>query len=318
MTYKEDFFNFLKSNNNYLILNKDNLPSELIVRVPCNSKLDILYGRNIYSGELFDMDKKLENYGVYDKENDKIYAPSYNLRYNILKVNYDDENYIGKETLYQKISKEVNEKIQTIIDDNRTSIFNIDKIEVEPVRDDQVLNEFMDGKTSETLEDSYIKFHTNYDKDILNYLTNKNEFIENTSNEFISKNIETILNGLARTREAKKTLDMINNNKDHPYHKMREIVKSVKNNNCKTVNMTIFKDGKEQTFKYDASVIFPKDYLYTWNILKVAEREKFYENFGRNADIYFSDISKITYGKNTLYEDTKIKEKNLEKEFALA
>ena len=80
------------------------------------------------------------------------------------------------------------------------------------------------------------------------------------------------------------------------------------------MNITINKDNIEQTFIYDANSLtyYNSSYLSIYNISKLADREKFEENYGRNADFYFHDIVKMTYGKKTIYEDDKFKQKEEE------
>ena len=107
----------------------------------------------------------------------------------------------------------------------------------------------------------------------------------------------------------------IEDNVEHPYHKIKNIITSVKDNNCVTVNLTINKDGTEQTFKYNADALihnYNSSYLSTYNIEKLADRNLFEETFGRWNDLHYEDIIKITYGKNTIYEDTNFKEKEVE------
>lgn len=81
--------------------------------------------------------------------------------------------------------------------------------------------------------------------------------------------------------------------------------------------MTIQKDGQELTFKYNAaSLVFSfNSKLSSYNIEKVSDRDKFEEAFGRWSDFDYKDITKITYGKNTIYEDNNFKEMNLEEEY---
>ena len=219
------------------------------------------------------------------------------------------------------INKDMNDKIKEIIDSSKDDIFKIEDVEIAiEIEDKDVLTDFMDGKTSLTLEDSYKKYSTDKPKDLLDYLTDKNTFLEEETREFILDNVTSILKGLTVTEEKRKALKRIEDNLEHPYHKIKSIVDAVKDNNCVTVNITINKDGIEQTFKYDAAALknsYNSSYLSCYNIEKVTERNLYEETFGRWTDFHYEDIVKITYGKKTIYEDSNYKSKEKQEEICL-
>ena len=69
------------------------------------------------------------------------------------------------------------------------------------------------------------------------------------------------------------------------------------------------------TFKYNADALkrnYNSSYLSTWNFEKAQERNLFEETFGRSEDLHYEEIVKITYGKNTIYEDDNFKVKEEE------
>ena len=193
-------------------------------------------------------------------------------------------------------------------------MFDISNFELEELEDKDVIDEFMEGFTSSTLKDEVKKYSTSKPKNILEYLTNKQEFIEETSRDFIVDNMEDILKDLVRSEGKRRVLKTIEEDKEHPYFKIRDITDAIKNTNCKTVNITINKDNIEQTFIYDAKSLtyYNSSYLSIYNINRLSDREKFEENYGRNEDFRFSDIVKMTYGKKTIYEDDNFKVKEEE------
>lgn len=215
------------------------------------------------------------------------------------------------------ISRDVNDKIDELIESGKEDIFDISEVELaEEIEDKDVINEFMDGETSDKLKDTHREYIPHKSKDILDYLSNKDVFIEEESRDFIADNMKNILKCLAITEERRKVLKRIEENENHPYHKIKNIVNAVKNNNCVTVNLTINKNNIEQTFKYNADALirnYSSSYLSTYNIEKAADRSLFEETFGRWDELHYEDIVKITYGKNTIYEDKnlKIKEEEL-------
>lgn len=316
---KYDFLDFLKSSKSLITLDYGDKSKIMIQKVRYNDKLDILYSLSSYNGNLFDLYTPFKYSGIYDKENNKLFDTEYGIRFHILEMDYNNDEYISSDKLYKIIEKDVNEKVKEIINNGRDDVFNIKEVElVDEIEDRDVVYDFMDGKTSRTLEDSYCNYSTNKPQNILDYLSNKEEFLEEEAREFILDNITNILKGLAISEEKRKALKRIEDNREHPYHKIKEITDAIKNNNCVTVNLTINKNGIEQTFKYKADVLlhnYTSSYLSTYNIEKLSDRNLFEENFGKWEDLHYEDIVKITYGKNTIYED---KSKSKEEEVCLS
>lgn len=311
---EEDFYNYLRDSNNIGVFHYGDKSKVMIHKIPYNSKIDILYSLDSYQGEFFDLHSPFKYAGIYDKENDKVYDLDYSIRWHILNWDYQNDNYIDSGDLYKTINEEVNNRIKELISDGKDDMFNISNFDSEELEDSDVIAEFMEGKTSLTLEDEVKKYNTNLPKNLLEYLTNKEEFIEEVSRNFIIDNMEEIIKDLIRSEAKRNVLKSVEENNEHPYFKIRDITNTIKNNNCKTVNVTINKDGIEQSFIYDADSLkyYNSSYLSSYNIVKLADREKFEEAFGRHADFHFPDITKMTYGKKTIYEDSNFKVKEEE------
>ena len=315
---EKEFFDFLKSDRVIETFNYNNNSKIMVNKIKCNDKIDILYSLDTYNGTFFDLKTPFKYSGIYDKENNKLYDIDYFLRTRLLDWDYNDDRSISSSELHKKISQDMNDKIDELILDNKNDIFNVEKVEIEEeINEKDVLNDFMEGETSATLKDSYRGYKSENPQNIIDYLTDKETFLEEESRDFITHNMIEIINSLAITNEKRKVLKQIEEDKTHSYHKIKEIVDSVVKNNCLTVNLTINKDGKEQTFKYDAEMLknnFNSSYLSTYGIEKLAERDLFEKTYGRCEDIHYEDIVKITYGKKTIYEDLNFKEKEKQEE----
>lgn len=316
---EEDFNNYLRGNNAIGVFNYGEKSKVMINKIPYNSKIDILYSLDSYSGEFFDLNSPFKYAGFYDKENDKVYDLDYSIRWHILNWNYKSDKFEDKQDLYNLISNDINNRIYELIQDGKKESFNINNFDLLDLTDKDVINEFMCGETSCSMKDQIINYSSRKPQEILDYLTDKNDFIEEVSRDFIVDNAEDILNDMIESESKRQKLKEIEQNKNHIFYKIRDIVDCINDNNCKTVNLTIFKDNKEQTFIYDAKYLknYSSSYLSEYNIIKLKDREEFEENFGRSADFYFSDIIKITYGKRTIYEDNNYLNKNKEGEKCL-
>ncbi len=317
---EQEFFDFLRSSRDLQIFNYGNNSKIMVNKVSYNDKVDIIYSLRSYSGELFNLDSSFEYSGIYDKENNKLFDLEYNIRYDILNWDYGDERLIDRSQLYKIISDDVNDRIRELVDDSKDEIFNLKDAELgDEITDNDVIHDFIDGYTHLTFEDNYVEYSTNKPKDILDYLTNKKDFIEEEARDFILDHQSEILKGLTISREKRKALKRIEDDENHLYHKIKAIRDAIKDKNYVTINLTINKDGIEQTYKYNAATLVSSynSKLSCYNIEKVSDRDKFEENFGRWNDFEYRDITKITYGKNTIYEDTNFKNLNLEEENVL-
>lgn len=90
---------------------------------------------------------------------------------------------------------------------------------------------------------------------------------------------------------------------ENPVHTIRRINEAVRASNAKTVTVTVCKDGQEFTFKTAASALCLDcaDTYATWDIA-AADRREFEKRFGRGAEYAPKEITRITYGRKTLYK----------------
>lgn len=89
----------------------------------------------------------------------------------------------------------------------------------------------------------------------------------------------------------------------NPVHIVRQIMAVVNSSGAKTVNVTVRKDGKELTFKTETGDLrrdCTGGYSH-WHMI-AADRRRFFECFGRNAEYRPEEILRITYGRSVLYE----------------
>lgn len=317
---EQEFIEFLKSNNDIKEFTCDNTRI-LVNKVKYNDKLDILYSLKSYNKELFDLKSPFIYSGIYDKENNKLFDLEYIIRCYLLKWEYNDERCIDSNNIQDMINKDMNEKIRELVENSKEDIFDLKNAELgEPIEDKDVMCDFMDGYTHNTLKDYFKEYSSEKANNILEYLTDKESFIEEEARDFILDNHSSILKSLTISREKRKVLKQIEDNKDHPYHKIKSILDSIRDKNYVTVNLTINKDNKELTFKYDAHSLSLRydTYLSSYSIDKLSDRNKFEELFGSWSDFNYQDIIKITYGRNTIYEDKNFKSLQLEGENELS
>ena len=83
---------------------------------------------------------------------------------------------------------------------------------------------------------------------------------------------------------------------------MKAITDAVKDSGAKAVTVTIQKDGAELTFKTAADSLTGHRGYYSTYYIPAQDRREFERMFGRNADYNADEITRITYGKKTIYE----------------
>ncbi|MBO5183361.1 MAG: hypothetical protein J6B64_03070 [Bacilli bacterium] len=314
---KDELYEFLKSDDtNKIFKFKENYRA-MILKIPYDDRIDILCESVSYSTQdtLPGINIKYEYAGFYDKEKDEIFDKSYLIRHCILEKDYDyNEDYLlSSAYLKKELENDVNNAIRQHISDS-PELFEDFTYESNLTEKD-VYVDFVEGKTSENYEDTYITYECFSANEILEYITNKNDYIDEVSRDFIVQKLEKINMGLVDSKRKRELLKQIENDEGHKIHKIKSIVNSVDLEKMKTVTLTIFKDGIEQEFKYPTFSLRYTEYyndLYTYDIISPKDRKIFKENYGNNADLNYEDIVKITYGKNILYED-----KNYNKEVGM-
>lgn len=304
---EKEFFKFLKSNKNSQVFEYRKSSKMMVIKVKINDVLDILYSLDVSDRNLFDFRKPFEYCGIYNKGNNLLFNPTYSLYNNVLGWKYDDKRIVDSNSLYESIKQDMNDRMKELIDYDVKELFNYHKYKLlDKVVDNDVIDYFMQSISSENLEENYIEYNERKPSDIINYLSNKEEFIETEAREYIFDHKDTVLRNMKILEEKRKILKKIEENKNHPYYKIREIVNVLNENDCDAVNLTICKNGIEQTFKYDISelICYQYSYLTNYGIKSLQERTQFQKNFGVWEDFHYEDIVKMTYRGKTIYEDS--------------
>ena len=141
-----------------------------------------------------------------------------------------------------------------------------------------------------------------YHKHLVDFILNKDKIACEIAEEFHEKNKGEIVEEIIRNRYTIAESKKFNNGEYYDYTAMKRIIHSIPEKS-QSVNVTICKDGKEMTFKYEARYLrYDCGRCYsTWNMPCLA-RGTFEELYGRGAELYPTDITKITYGRKVIYE----------------
>lgn len=143
------------------------------------------------------------------------------------------------------------------------------------------------------------------------YVRDPEGFIQTEAEQYIKINQEKFLQQFQMNDALLAEYQAIAQDTGSAVHRMKAITGAVKDSGAKTVTVTIQKDGTELTFKTAAdSLTGHKSYYSTYDI-PAPDRREFERLFGRNADYTAEDITRITYGKKTIYEAAPVQTENM-------
>ena len=92
---------------------------------------------------------------------------------------------------------------------------------------------------------------------------------------------------------------------------MKAITDAIEGCGAKTVSATVQKDGQELTFQTAADYLTGHRNYYNTSGITASDRREFERLFGRYTNYTAEDITKITYGRNTIYETPPVQSEEL-------
>ncbi len=300
MSLKQDFLDYLESKDMYLGAHENDRIYNF-VKIPYNSTIDLIYTTyNFYHSIL--PSNKLENCGFYDKKNKKLYDISYQVRTNILGLDWDDNTYPSKEKIKDELNDKVSNCVTDYVLDNKNEFYESVKDYVPNIDEYDVKKNFI----YDIKEIIYkAKYNSDNEKDVLDYITNGDNFVHKKASEYCIRNKEQIGKELYDIDKKNELLTNIWNDKNNSLYKVKDIVNAIKDGNYGNVHIFIHKNGLNFDFKYDASTL-----EYSWDCgylpsyhMPAQDRNNFESLFGRNENFNYKDITKIEYRNNPIYID---------------
>lgn len=304
------------------------------LKINYNHRFDTLYSQRLYKNKM--NNDSFSFAGFYDKIDKVIYNADYDLR-DVLKdrdIKFDEIC-----NLKRKIYKDMNEYIKNYTINNQDELRQLchnnfydneknffrrieEDVERHFITTDDIVIEI--PYFAETRYDANYE----YDKVLLedsnsiytDYLDNPEQTIKEKSkvmlsDELTKKRIGFMLN---HNEFENNYLSKILENKDNEYaslYKNKELYKAIKDVEAQMINITINYNGDELTFKFSKYTFqgaLERNDKSECSYNKSYESvEKFLEGHkeqGYKKEFDFLNITKITYGKNTLYEKQEDKE----------
>lgn len=286
---------------------------DTFICVERGSGFSFLYHQYAYGDQKIFRNNKFEYCGIYCENDGLIYDAGYALQKFL--GNEEELSERSEKKIRARYVAAVRQKVEKRVGNDRTVLpvtEVTDKWLLSRLKDVRNYNAAREArelylKTSEgvTPDFSYRCDYTPDDWDderFLNCILDMDGCARAQANAYFQKEGEHILYCFLTNDALKAAYEAILEDTASPVHVIRRIMAAVNSVEAKTVNVTIMKDGTEMTFKTEADGLRrdPSTYYSTYR-MAAQDRRRFQEKFGRNADYFPVEITRITYGKNVLY-----------------
>lgn len=230
-------------------------------------------------------------------------------------------------SMVKEICGSVNQRVEEHIGSDRNRLPAQELTGWQAVRDlqyyqehgakEEAIRRFFDGREPDG------RFHSGYtleelpETTFLAYIQDPGAFIQAEAERHIDANQEKFLLQFLKNDALMEEFQSLAQDAASPIHRMRAVTEVVKACGGKTVSVTIQKGGKELTFKTEARVLMGHRNAYSTFYITAADRRKFEEAFGRHTDYTAEDITRITYGRNTIYEASSVQMEDVGEEIKM-
>lgn len=309
---REDFQRWLGCGNGPLdiVRGKDGeIGVATLSKLPRTDDIDYLYSVSM-EDNVISWDHSPVFVGVYNHQDRSLYLTLEFMRSGVLKnlVPPMDKNAL---TMDEVISAEVNRRVEDIVANDR------DKLPVAEITGQAELNSLkryqVHGAREEAIEmlitgkDPEGRFHDSYllkwpqETAFIAYITDAERFVQTEAEQYIKSSPEKVLLQLMKKDILLKEYQAAMQGTDSPLYTMKAITEAVKNCGAKMVTVTVERAGEELTFKAAADSLTGCRNHYNIRSVAAADRGAVKSLFGP-AGYCAADITKITCGRNTIYE----------------
>ena len=154
-----------------------------------------------------------------------------------------------------------------------------------------------------------------WDEDtMLAYLQTPDALVEREAGQYIKDHQEQSLLTFLENDALRHKYVALLQDEDSPIHRMKAITDAVRDSGAKMVTVTVVKPEGELTFKAAADSLTGYRNYYSSYDIPAQDRREFERMFGKYADYHAEDITRITYGRNTIYEATPDQTEGLEQD----
>ena len=278
--------------------------TDVYIKIRYNDEIDLIYSfHRTVDGEVI-AGEDLKYQGLYYRPEDKLYDVQYKLHCRLrdfAEIEYGCEiKCIGFEKCVREcVEQIVSQYSDTIaIDDETRKRFEHYERDIDEAARKIYLNE------TDTDFSYKCKYYVaeQFERYLIKYLIDREKIIRSVAEEYHEKRKDEIRDDIILNILTKERFELYKQGKDKRIEVVKKIVGSIPKD-CKTVKVTTVIDGKELTFRTDASE-FRMDCKSTYSTLYInaSDREEYERLYGRYSGYKPEDITKITFYRKTLYE----------------
>ena len=289
-------------------------------RLEKNPTVDYLYSVPAAKDNSISWNNNPQFCGVYDMRNNILYLTKDSL--SLLSSGKFPMVTDAGRSMAQEMSSRINERVENIIADDRNNLpiqeltgwqaLRTLKDYQESIAKEKVLEMFFGGTEPDG------RFHSGYvlnelpEAAFIAYTADPDGFIQTEAELHIKNHQEGFLLQFLKSDVLLAESQALMQDTGSPIHRMKAITDAIKGCGAKTVTVTVQKDGQELTFKAAADSLMGHKNRYSTYDIPASDRREFERTFGRYSDYSAEDVTKITYGRNTIYEAPSVQAEEME------
>ena len=300
--------------------NQDNFTT--IISLPKTDQISYLFCETSYSIPGIHQNDNFSFCGLYLRQDHSLRLADHRLTCAV--DGLTETERMDRDDLRRHFCKQVNRRVEELIADDRENL-TITKLNCEETKRrldyyrqygarDKAIRTFFSDETPD------FRFRSDYElKDrsedfMLACLQNPDTIVEAEARQHIKDHQEQLLLTFLENDALRGEYTALLQDEENPIHRMKAITDAVRDSGAKTVTVTVVKPEGELTFKAAADSLTGHRNYYSSYDIPAQDRREFEQMFGKYADYHAEDITRITYGRNTIYEAPSAPVEDLEQD----
>ena len=306
---RDDFQRWLGLGTAPLTVYQGEKAAATLLKLEKNASVDYLYQTAAQDNSV-SWNNPVQFCGVYDRKSRTLYLTK-DVASLLAKGQFPFVAEAGP-SMKDEITSAVNGRVESIIANDRNNLpireitgwqasHDLEYYQNYGVKEDVIQQLFYDQEPDG-------RFHSEYELNrlpetaFIAYITDPELFVQTEAEQHIKNNQERFLLQFLKNDALLAEYQVLMLDAGNPIHRMKAITDAVKGCSAKTVTVTVQKDGHELTFKTSAASLTGHRNYYSTSDIPASDRREFERLFGRYADYNAEDVTRITYGRNTIYE----------------
>ena len=315
----DDFQRWLDEGNGLLTVRNGEENVSMLLKLEKNPAVEYVYRLALNRDGSITWDPLMKFCGVYDMERQALYMMGDSL----CCFAHGPSPLVAKtgRSMIEELCGKINRRVEEIIDNDRNNLTVQEIADPWEMRDLQCCQEHRAREEAIQMifkgETPDGRFHSDYAMEelpedvFMSWLQDPEGFVQSKAEQYIEINQKRFFLQFLRNDALLAEYQTLVNNTGSPIHQMKAIADALSGSNAKRVSVTVQKGGEELTFKMKASQMKGHHTYYSTHDILAADRCRFQQVFGRNADFRAEDVVRITYGKKTLYEAEPVQAETL-------